>query len=490
MSILNSGKVISGASWMMAANVSSVLLKFVTIPILARMLTPEDFGVVALGMTIVIFLSFLGGKGGLSAALIAKQIRLGLCWNSALLANIVIGLIFALCMFAFSQPLSIFLGSPEAELYIRVLSLLIPIQFAVDILNSRLLAKHRFKTEAGVNTFADVVAGVISLGAAYNGAGAWALVLQHFLAQLFRLLLLLNLNKVWIKLQFSYLELKKLLGFSMTSIGVEIANYMSFYAPVVIASKYIGVSASGALSVQGRLAALPGDIILQGISKVLLPMFSNNRLTENSLKDGLIWSVWVNSILLTPILVGLGVLAEHITIFLLGEQYINYWFVLACLALSRALMIPCASFNPYLKAIGKIQALLILFTFRALLVVIGGIVLSSMYGLIGLMWAIVISSIISLIVYTPVTSSVSGIPFRKLILAFLPVFISASIMGAVVFYFISEVSFSNNAELLLSILIGGAVYCLSLFIFYEQLRNVRSLQQLKIFFSNSPSIIR
>jgi succinoglycan exporter len=133
MSKLDSNQVMSGASWMMFANVASVILKFITIPILARMLSPEDFGIVALGMSVVFILSLLGGKGGFSGALIAQHNSNCIAWNSSYWANSFVGFIFAFAMYTFSYEIAIFLGSSNAYIYIQVLALLIPLQFMVII---------------------------------------------------------------------------------------------------------------------------------------------------------------------------------------------------------------------------------------------------------------------------------------------------------------------------------------------------------------------
>jgi len=487
MSSLNSEKALAGASWMMLANIASVLLKFVTIPILARMLSPEDFGVVALAMSVVIFLSYIGGKGGLSAALIASKTATSVGWNSALWMNFFIGSLLATGMFVFASPIAHLLGSDNAVEFIAVLAFLIPIQFAVDILNAKYIVSLQFKKEASISSFADVFSGIVALVAAFQGAGAWALIIQHFLAQTIRLLAFSLTGEFWLRFTFSFAELRKLLTFSILSIFVEISNFLSFHAPVIIASKLIGINASGALSVQGRLAALPGDIVLQGIAKVLFPMFSSNKLSQEGMQSGLLWSVWINSILLVPILFGLSAIAEQVTAVMLGEQYLSYGFVLAGLALSRGIMVPCSSFNPYLKASGKIKQLLWLFIFRAVLVLTTGITLSSYYGLKGLVISLVLSSVLSFLLYVPVTYSLSNIKLKKGCLSFLPAMMAGTAMYAVIHVFLSAMTLPLMVELVSAISLGAVVYVSVLLLFYKELRKIRTIKQFKKFLSKSPN---
>jgi succinoglycan exporter len=489
MSNLNSNQVLSGASWMMLANVASVLLKFITIPILARMLSPEDFGVVALGMSIVFFLTLLGGKGGFSGALIAQKNSNFLAWNSAYWTNIFVGFIFAILMFFFSSELAVFLGSHKATVYIQVLALLIPIQFMVDILNAKLIAQLEFKNEAKVTSFSDVTAGIVSLVAALYGMGAWALILQHFLSQLFRIVGFIKFGGLWMRFQFSLSELKKLMSFSCISIGLEIANFIAMQAPIIIASKFIGISSSGAISIQNRLASLPGDIVLQGISKVLFPIFSQKYMSEQGMKEGFLWSIWLNSIVLVPVLFGIALIAQPLTALVLGEQYEAHWYVLAGLALSKGIMVPCASFNPFMKANGKILALWAMISSRAILVVLLGILGSIHGGGVGLIYGLVLSSVLSFCIFFIVGFKVNKIKYKEAITAIIvPIFatISMSITIKLLFYF---TDLNQPLQLILGISTGMSIYVIIILLAYHKLRQVRNAKELKFFFTEYPHSI-
>jgi len=471
--------VANGASWGVFANGFSTLLKFATIPILARMLTPEDFGAVAVAMVVIMFFSLLGGKGGLSAALIYENKPTQLTWNSALLTNFFIGVISTLILFIYAHEIAEIFGAAEYYTVLQILSFIIPLQFINDIFSAKLFKESRFKTESKILSLTDFISVVAAIVLALYGAGVWALVAQHMVANILKLFLLLLVTNGW-SLNYSFTEIKKLYKFSFQTFWVEIANFISFYAPIVIASKIIGVAASGNISVKNRITALPGDIIQQGIAKVLFPVFVSTK-DKGDQKELLLWSIWINSILMMPMLVGLAIIAESATKVLLGYNFQSEWLVLSFLALSRAITAPCAGMNPYLKGVGEIRLLLIAFIIRAGLVVLFCFFGANYFGLIGLSLALVASSLISFFILFYFVMSASELTFSELIEPIKKpchaILFMSFITGAFVFY-----CDKGLMELLLGFSIGLLSYILALYSLYPELRKVTTLSSLKTFF--------
>ncbi len=471
--------VANGASWGVFASGFSTLLKFATIPILARMLTPEDFGAVAVAMVVIMFFSLLGGKGGLSAALIYEHKCTQLAWNSALLTNFFIGIVGTLILFICAQEIAELFGASGYYQILQILSLIIPLQFMNDIFSAKLFKELRFKTESKILSISDFISVLIAIVLAFDGAGVWALVAQHVVANLLRLLLLLYTTTGW-SLSYSFKEVRVLYKFSLQTFWVEIANFISFYSPIVIASKVIGVSASGDISVKNRITALPGDIIQQGIAKVLFPIFVSTK-DKGDQKELLLWSIWINSILMMPMLVGLAIISESVSKVLLGHNFQAEWLALSFLALSRAITAPCAGMNPYLKGVGQIRLLLIAFIIRASLVLLFCFFGATNFGLIGLTLALVGTSFISFFILFYFVMLTSELTFSELIEptkkpCYAILFMSLT-TGLFVFY-----CDKGFIEMLIGFSIGLLSYLSALYILYPELRKVTSLSSLKTFF--------
>lgn len=480
------GSVMAGASWIILANALSTILKFLVIPLLARLLTPEDFGVVAISMSVILFFSYLGGRGGLSAAVIAVPNSTLTTWYSAFTTNVLIGLSACAGLIYFASDIAQFLRAPSATEYLRVLALLIPIQFAVDVYSSNLISLNKFKYESLIATLADIISSIVVLVAAVSGFGVWALILQHFFAQIIRLIGFHLIAQEKMRLILSLNELKKLYKYSFVSFWTEIANFIAFQSPSVIASKFIGLPSSGAISITNRLSSLPGDIIQQAISKTLFPIFSSLTKKQIDTTRMLLWSSWINTLLMAPMLFGLAALAEPATSLILGSQYVPYWEVLAYLAISKAIMTPCSSFNSFLKGIGRVNTLLGLLTIRALTVIIMGIWLAQEYGVVGLSIAITIASVFSHFIYIYTVLSVAKINIILGVKSYFSPFVLSLLMYFIVKFLYSITSQHLIGGVCFSVFCGMVFYVVAIVFLYKGARSIRSIDDLKSFISTYP----
>ena len=129
---VNAKTVTRNVGWSVLSKTGTFGLKFVTVPILARILSPEEFGAVAVALTVVQFLAMIGGAG-LTSALVIQQDEEMETVHSVFWANLAIALMMALGLFVFAEPLATLLGAPEAAYLLRIMSLLIPLQLGGDV---------------------------------------------------------------------------------------------------------------------------------------------------------------------------------------------------------------------------------------------------------------------------------------------------------------------------------------------------------------------
>lgn len=478
---VNMSSLFNGVVWNSFSTGSSMLFKFITIPILARTLTPEDFGVVALCMTIILFFSFLGGNGGISAALIAKANANRLFWSSALITNVLIGTLLSFIVFYFSSSITSFLGSGNASKYLAVLSIMLPFQFAVDILASKAISNFDFKLEAKVNLVSDVAGGICALILALNGFGAWAIVAQNIIVVGLKFIIFMIVYINFFIFYVSINKIKSLLNFSVVSVWVEISNAITFQSPIFVSSKFDSIASSGYISVYSRIAALPCDIILTAISKVLYPLFSNFKKSEDSIFS-FKCSIWVNSIVLIPILLFISANSEYISYVLLGENFSEYWTVLLFITLCRAIMIPTSIFNPFLKASGKISLLSKLFFLRSFLTVALSIPFTIYLGIDGLLYSLFITTVISFVFYVTKVCSALNIKLKVFFKIINPAFISGGVIFLLTYIPVYVVDLSPTLSFIISFVLSFISYFIVLFLYYPLLIKVRDIDSMKHFF--------
>ena len=159
------------------------------------------------------------------------------------------------------------------------------------------------------------------------------------------------------RLVFSGRRVLGLSRFSLGMMGSEIANFITFQSPMVIISRYLGLSDAGAYSAANRFSSIPNQVVLSAVMGVLFPAFSRMGDDKERRSQALMFSTQVTTVLLAPMMFGLWALAEPAMRVLFGSQWAYAWPVLGLLALSKGILTPCSTFIPYLKGVGHGRAL-------------------------------------------------------------------------------------------------------------------------------------
>ena len=128
---VNAKSVTRNVGWSVLSKTSTFGLKFVTVPILARLLTPEEFGAVAVALALVQFLAMIGGAG-LASALILEKTENEETIHSVFWANLALACLMAGGLYIWAEPLAGWLGAADAASLQRTMCLLIPLQLAGD----------------------------------------------------------------------------------------------------------------------------------------------------------------------------------------------------------------------------------------------------------------------------------------------------------------------------------------------------------------------
>eukprot|EP01030_Chromulinospumella_sphaerica_P027108 gene27108-27345_t len=160
-STVNAKSVTRNVGWSVLSKTGTFGLKFVTVPILARILTPEEFGTVAVALTVVQFLAMIGGAGLASALIIQREEEMELV-HSAFWANLAISVAMALGLFVFAAPLATLLGAPDATYLLQIMSLLIPLQLGGDVAYALLARRMNCGKDAAWSMISETVGALVA----------------------------------------------------------------------------------------------------------------------------------------------------------------------------------------------------------------------------------------------------------------------------------------------------------------------------------------
>lgn len=441
--------------WSVLSKTSTFGLKFVTVPILARILSPEEFGVVAVALTIVQFLAMIGGAG-LTASLVVQRDEDMDTVHSVFWANLMISCLMAVALYVWADFFATVLGAPDAAYLIRIMSVLIPIQLGGDVAYSLLARRMNFSKDAIWSMISESLGAIVAVILALMGYGIWALVAQLFVSAIVRLAGLYTVSRYFPRLVFKPRRLLALSRFSLSVMGSEIANFITFQSPMIIISRSLGLADTGTYAAANRFSSIPNQVVLSGVMGVLFPAFSRMEHDRERRSQALMLSTQVTTVLLAPMMFGLWAVAEPAMLVIFGPKWAYAWPVLGLLAISKAILTPCSTFIPYLKGIGQSHILFWSAIVRAVITTAAVAYAAAVGTLVDAMVALCLVNIVTLVGYSWAVFRADSMPFLKgLYLSCRPM-VTAMLM-AVAVRFLLEAFSQYLPSAMLQIAVGGAV---------------------------------
>lgn len=353
---INLKTVTNNVGWSVLAKTSTFGLKFVTVPILARILSPQEFGVVAVAQTVVMFLTMIG-SAGLATSLVMQKEEDMETVHTVFWANLLMATVMGAALYIWAELFAGLLGAADAAYLLRIMALLIPIQLCGDVAYSLLARRMAFDKDAAWNVISESIGALVAVGLALFGWGVWALVAQLFSSALVRLGGLFYATGYRPRLSVSLPKLAGLTKFSLGITGSEIFNFITFQSPLVVVSRHLGLTDAGAYSAANRFSSIPNQVVLSALMGVLFPVFSHMHGEQERRANALMLSTQVCTLLLAPMMFGLWAIAEPAMLVIFGPQWAYAWPVLGLLALSKGILSPCSTFIPYLKGAGRSNVL-------------------------------------------------------------------------------------------------------------------------------------
>lgn len=457
---VNMRSVTNNVGWSMLSRTGTFGLKFLTVPILARLLSPEEFGVVAVALTIVQFLATIG-SAGLAAALILEKDEDMETVHSVFWANLAISVLMAGIVIVFADDFATMLGAIEASFLLQVFALLIPLQLCGDVAYSLLARRMSFGKDAAWSVTSETLGVITAVVMALLGWTIGALVAQQFVSAIVRFVGLYVAAGYRPGFQLSFAKLKRLTRFSIGLMGSEIANFVTFQSTQVIVARFLGLADAGAYSIANRFSSIPNQIMLTGLMGVLFPAFSQMMHDRKRRADALMLATQVSTLAIAPMMFGLWAVAEPAMTVIFGEKWAFAWPVLGLLALSKGIMSPCGTFIPYLKGAGHSATLWWSAVLRAILVTAMVTYGAATGGLVGAMVWLCIANALTLVVYSwAVLRTNDGSVLRTFAVMCRPM-LAAFAMALVVRLFLDRFGADIPGDVLKIIagsVVGGLVY--------------------------------
>lgn len=315
-------KTLSGVKWNAIGRFSTQGISFVISVLLARILSPSDYGVVGMiGIFMAIAQTFI--NSGFGSALIRKKDCTDEDYSTAFYFNVVVGIVCYLILF-FSDPLiAEFFNTPILKDIVRVLSINLFLGSLTIVQTAKLTAAVDFKSQAKISLVATIVSGCIGLLMAYNGYGVWSLVYQSVSSSLVSTILFWFVTK-WRPLRsFSKQSFKYLFGFGSKILSASLLHTIYSNLTTILIGKFYTSKDLGYYTRGENLAVLPSSNLTGILQSVTYPILS--KIQDD---DARLISVYRKYIRITSMVIFFGMflmaaLAKPLIITLFTDKWIN-----------------------------------------------------------------------------------------------------------------------------------------------------------------------
>lgn len=266
-------KTLSGVKWNAIGRFSTQGVSFVISILLARILTPSDYGVVGMiGIFMAIAQTFI--DSGFGSALIRKKDCTDEDFSTAFYFNIVVGVVCYLILFLVAPLIANFFDTPILKDIVRVLSINLFLNSLSIVQTAKLTAAVDFKSQAKVSLVATIVSGCVGLAMAYSGFGVWSLVFQSVSLSAVRTLLLWMITK-WKPLRtFSKQSFKYLFGFGSKILSASLLHTVYSNLTTILIGKFYTSKDLGYYTRGESLATLPSSNLTGILQSVTYPILA------------------------------------------------------------------------------------------------------------------------------------------------------------------------------------------------------------------------
>lgn len=266
-------KTLSGVKWNAIGRFSTQGVSFVVGILLARILSPSDYGVVGMiGIFMAIAQTFI--DSGFGSALIRKQDCTDADYSTAFYFNIVVGVVCYLILFISSPLIADFFDTPILKDVVRVLSINLLLGALTIVQRARLTAAVDFKSQAKVSLVATIISGGVGLFMAYQGYGVWSLVYQHVTSTLITTIMFWVITKWCPQRLFSKESFKYLFGFGSKILSASLLHTIYSNLTTILIGKFYTPKDLGYYSRGESLATLPSSNITGILKSVTYPILS------------------------------------------------------------------------------------------------------------------------------------------------------------------------------------------------------------------------
>ncbi|MEJ2793611.1 lipopolysaccharide biosynthesis protein [Iodobacter sp. LRB] len=467
-------KVKLGMSWGTASTVAVAGFQIIFMAVLARLIDPAAFGLVALANIGLRFLSYFA-QLGIGPAIIQRQEIDDKDIAAALYVSLSVALFFSLLAILLAPLFSLFFAMPKLTLVLQCLALNFVVAGFSVVAQSLLRRETRFKAISIIDAVSYIVSyGVVGLSMAYLGMGVWSLVAAVSTQIWMSAVLSYALTRHPVIKVIDFERCKSFLLFGSKYSLIGFVEFFSLNSDSLLVGKLLGDSIAGQYNRGQLIAHLPVQNVVNIYSKIMFPIMSRARNAGADIADYFLLSILAVGIYAFPVGFFISVYSSDIVFILLGKNWqyagmVTAWF--SCIVGFVYLNQICGMTLDSLSEINvKMKIQISMFVFLLILFLL----LYPHFGLQGLIASFFVTEVIRFFTFTRVLQPRLNI--KAALNLRLISYIAAVSLFCGAFSFFTKALFLEGFTPLIRVLIAGSgfvlVYLFSLFIFISLIKNI------------------
>jgi teichuronic acid exporter len=448
-------QAISGVLWNSIGKFSSMGIEFVVGIILARLLTPKEFGLIGTIM-VVIALSQVFINSGFSQALVRKQNCTQEDYSTVFFFNLAVGFFLFIVLFFSADYISRFYNNHELKPLLQVLAIGLIISSLTIIQSAKLTKKIDFKLQTKISVIASIMSGIIAVIMALMGFGVWSLVVKSLTYQA------INSSLLWVSdrwkpnLIFSVSSFKELFGFgSKLLLSGLIGTFFTNIYYIAI-GKYFSAVDLGFYTRAELFRNLPSQNVTDIATGVAYPVLAKVQNDPVQLRAGLQRIITITFFIVAVLMFGMASVAHSLVLTLIGVQWKQSAIYLQMLCI-LGLMFPLNTINMNLLNVVGRSDLFLKLQFISQLLTIPVIILGVIFGIKFMIAGMCFNSLLAYLYVSKVSSKFSGYKLRDQLLDIMKPLLLATFMGLVVFVVDYLTNFAPMVTLVLQVTVGATI---------------------------------
>ncbi len=454
-------KALSGLRWTAGMRFASQMLTWAMTLVVIRVLSPADYGLLAMATVIIAFISRLS-ETGLGSAIVQKIEIEPDALKKILGLTLTINLAMSILLSLAAPALAAFFHEDRLVLLIQVMSLQF-LGWAFMVIPDAVLQKQmEFRKRSMMDLAGSIISGGTTLACAFGGWGVWSLVAGTFVSLAWRAVGLNIIMGSWVSPSFSFAGLKPyvLFGGSLSLSGLLWFVYTQ--ADVFIGGRWLGKEALGYYTVAMHLGSLFNQRISGILNQVAFPAFSHIQNDLQQVGEKMLLGIRVLSFFGFPCLWGMSAVAPEIVSIILGQKWAPAILPLSILTLIMPLRL-IGNFVPNaLQGVGRADVGLKNAIWTCILMV-SAFLVGVEWGLAGLSYAWLVGAPLAFLQETVRSMPALGLRKLDMVKSFLPSALASLIMYCAVAAtrMLAGLDSTNLSSMVILVFVGGVTYACS-----------------------------